>query len=75
MIAVVNWFKKHPQEMFFGSSSFVVRCDVESGHSFCYVPVQRLASRCCFGSLTVGFPSGPENVIVVVPNSFKFRYM
>ena len=72
VIAVVHWFKKHPQEMYFGTSSYIVRSDVESGYSFCYVPVQRLASRCCFGTLTVDFPYGSENVIVAVPISFKF---
>ena len=29
---LVNWFKKHPQEMYFGSSCYVVRADVETGN-------------------------------------------
>ena len=72
LIAVVNWFKKHPQEMYFGSSCYVVRADVETGNSTCYIPVQRLLSRCCFGNVTIHPPSGPESVIVAIPIPFKY---
>ena len=72
LIAVVNWFKKYPDEMYFGSSCCVVRTDVETGSSICYIPVQRLLSRCCFGSVTIHPPSGPEEVIVAIPIPFKF---
>ena len=71
-IAVVHWFKKHPQEMYFGSSSYVVCSDVERGNSICYIPVQRLLSRCCFGSVSIDSPAGQEQVIVAIPIPFKF---
>ena len=72
IIAVVNWNKKHPNEMYFGSSAYVVRNDVEVGNSFCLIPVQRLASRCGFGSVTIHTDSEEESVIVIIPIPFKF---
>ena len=71
LIAVVNWFKKHPQEMYFGSSCYIVRTDVETGNST-IIPVQRVLSRCCFGNVTIHPPSGPETVIVPIPIPFKY---
>ena len=53
IIAIVNWFNKHPQEMYFGSSSYVVSSEVEKGSSFCYIPVHRFTSRCGFGVVTI----------------------
>lgn len=68
-IAVVKWHKKHPEEMHFGSSCYVVQNDTVTENSMCYIPVQRLLSRCCFGSITIDLPSG---VIVAIPIPFKF---
>ena len=50
IIAVVNWLKKHPEEMYFGSS-YVTQCDHESVNTYSYIPVHIVASRCCFGKL------------------------
>ena len=72
VLAVVTWYKIHPEEMYFGSSCYVVRSDMVVESSMCYIPVQRLLSRCCFGPITIDLPSGKENVIVAIPISFKF---
>ena len=58
--------------MYFGSSAYVVCNDVEVGNSFCFIPVQRLASRCGFGPVTIHPDSGEESVIVIIPIPFKF---
>ena len=70
IIAVVNWYKKHPNEMYFGSSACVIHNDVEVGNSFCFIPVQRLACRCGFGSVTINPDSEEESVIVIIPIPF-----
>lgn len=72
IIALVHWFKKHPEEMYFGSCANVVRTEKETGRSLCYIPIQRLASRMCFGNVTINTSSGSENVIVTIPIPFKF---
>ena len=68
LVAVVNWLKKHPHEMYFGSSC----SDIERGSSICYIPVQRLLSRCCFGSIIIHPPTGPEKTVVAIPIPFKY---
>lgn len=72
IIALIHWFKKHPEEMYFGSCANVVRTEKETGRSLCYIPIQRLASRMCFGNVTINTSSGSENVIVTIPIPFKF---
>ena len=72
IIAIVNWYNKHPQEMYFGSSSYVVCNDVEEGSSFCYILVQRFASQCGFGVVTIHPESGEEDVTVAIPIPLKF---
>jgi len=71
-LAVVNWLKPHPDTMYFGSTSFVLRNDFEGINKYSYVPVQRIASRCCFGNLDLKLSAGDENVTVVIPIPFKF---
>ena len=71
-LAVVNWLKPHPDEMHFGSTSFILRKDFEGVNKYSYIPVQRIASRCCFGNLELKLSAGDENVTVVIPIPFKF---
>ena len=73
VIAVVDWLKKHPDQSYFGSSCYVTQCDHEGIHTYSYIPVQRVVSRCCFGKLTIEFAHGLENVMVIIPTPFKFR--
>ena len=72
VLAIVNWYKKHPEEMHFGSSCYVVQNDMITDTSMCYIPMHQLLSRCCFGSLTIDIPTGQERVIVAIPIPFKF---
>ena len=72
IVAYVHWFKKHPEEMYFGSSAYVVRNDFYQHTTFCYIPIQRLNARMCFGKTTI-YPASPnsENVTVAIPVPFN----
>lgn len=72
ILAVVNWLKPHPDEMYFGSTSFVLCSDHEGLNKYSYIPVQRIASRCCFANMNIELSAGFEDVIVVIPIPFKF---
>ena len=66
-LAAVNWLKPHPDEMYFGSTSFVLCRDHEGLNKYSYIPVQRIASRCCFGNMNIELSAGNEDVTVVIP--------
>ena len=72
ILAVVNWHKKHPDEIHFGSLCYVVQSDVLTESSMCYIPVHRLLSRCCFGSFAIDLSTGREKVVVAIPIALKF---
>ena len=63
VITFVHWFKKHPQQMYFGSSAHVVRNDFETGSTICSIPIQRFNARMCFGDITIN-PTA-ENAIPI----------
>lgn len=72
IIAVIDWFKPHPDEMYYGYTSFVLRKDTEGLYKYSYLPVQRIANRCCFGNKSLELSSGPENITVIIPIQFRF---
>ena len=45
--------KKYPDENHFGSSCYVTLCDSEGVNAYSYIPVQIIASHCCFGKLNI----------------------
>ena len=73
-VQTVHWFKKHPEELYFGSSAHVVQNDFYQHTAFCYIPIQTLNARMWFGKTTI-YPTSPnsENVTVEIPIPFKFK--
>ena len=59
--------------IYYGFTSFVLSRDNEGLNKYSYLPVQRIASRCCFGNMHIELSAGIEDVIVVIPIPFKFR--
>ena len=58
--------------MHIGASCSVVHNHTEDIQKYSYIPVQRIASRCCFGKMKLKFSYGIESVTVVIPIPFKF---
>ena len=52
----------------------VTQCDREGVNTYSYIPVQRIASRRCFGKLKLKFTYGFGNVAVVIPTPLSFVY-
>ena len=73
ILAFVHWYKKHPEQMYFGSSAHVLRNDFELGGTICYIHIQRFNSRMCYGNIKIN-PSAAtaEDVSVAIPIPVKF---
>ena len=63
----IYWKKVHPQSSWYGTSATVCTDLYEDPDACCFMPVQRIASRCAYSKLLVDFTTHKETVFVVAP--------
>ena len=66
-----KWFIEHPCRTWYGSSAILSSSSTYTSSQFCFVPVQRLISKCAYGVMNVQFHNCNDIVSVAVPLDSK----
>ena len=72
LFAYVSWKKQDPHYNWFGISATVCSELEEESGACCFIPVQRIGSRCAFSLLPVDFPTHSETVFIACPIPIKY---
>lgn len=68
VVAVMLWLDPHPNRFFFGKPVEVWDTKgTETDTAPCFLPVERITSRCAHSITTIPFTSAKERVSVVIP--------
>ena len=69
LFACVHWYKKHAHFNWFGSSAIVCYPELQTDHSYCFIPIQRISSLCIHEKINVSFNNQQttETVFVSTP--------
>lgn len=70
----ITWKQTHPFSDWYGKSTIVSSTLNEVEDVCCFMPIQRVAFRCCSGNLDVDFGDIHETVFVVSPVNIKFCF-
>lgn len=73
ILCYVHWKKLHPHATWYGISATVCTDLYEEPDACCFMPIQRIASRCAFVKLPVNFTTHRETVFVACPIPLKYN--
>lgn len=72
ILAHVRWKEIHPCYDYYGISATVCVDLFEPLNSCCFIPVQRIASRCAYVTMPVNLNNVTETVFIACPIPFKY---